>query len=522
MATFHTQAGRLVSTSLPLSEADKLEVIPDQVRRIFLTAPSGWGKSLLIGRHLAWSDFYNDRPAIVFEPHGPSEDNFLHKFSYQKVDYQQRNAHRIRIIDPSGSSGFATPIPLYYKMGNESLATIATRPLDLFLKADPDLASASVQGANALIEAGRNIGMLLVAMGCQPSEALSLLYQPADWKDRLQEALQAHPELEAAHLYYQNLVGGKQRQQELRREAGTFLRKIGELSADSAAKAFYCASEPLIDWEEVVAERQIVFFDGRHLHGTREKLFFMIHCLDFVLSFVKQRGAGRHEPALSIYIDELMSFFPMVGKAAEQLALDMDALINQYARNFGPLFLCIATQQLSQLTPHPQLLTALLGMPTQIHGGTDDPLTTDILADKFFRYKDDSYKRMENQWMMQPFGGPFIVDQRPIDHTIEEQRKLNGQKFRELQPFEFYARVPSREGAIVAPLQKLTIATMDPGIYTNRAVVDELRSLLLGREGIALSEVLEDIAERAFNGLAVARNQSDDIPAYELVDSEKG
>ena len=67
------------------------------------------------------------------------------------------------------------PFPLYYRLGNETLYTIAQRYIDVIGKIDPDLRSASIEGFSAVKRVGSNVGMLLTAMECQITEAANLL-----------------------------------------------------------------------------------------------------------------------------------------------------------------------------------------------------------------------------------------------------------------------------------------------------------------------------------------------------------
>ena len=116
----------------------------------------------------------------------------------------------------------------------------------------------------------------------------------------------------------------------------------------------YGASDPGIDWEKAVAEKWMVIFDYRHVTNIQERIFASQVDLNHLLEFIKYRGHGRHRP-IHLAIDELAALFPMVGLAAEQLASDLDALINQYARNYR-LFLCpLTTQELYQYSHYPKL-----------------------------------------------------------------------------------------------------------------------------------------------------------------------
>src|SRR5437660_1166359 len=59
----------------------KLFWLSDDARSmgIRLAAGKGSGKSTFMGRLLAWLDFIRGVPTVIFDPHGPTIDNFLDK-----------------------------------------------------------------------------------------------------------------------------------------------------------------------------------------------------------------------------------------------------------------------------------------------------------------------------------------------------------------------------------------------------------------------------------------------------------
>jgi hypothetical protein len=125
--------------------------IPDRARSmgIHIQAGKGSGKSRMLGRMIAWLDFIRGVPMVIFDPHGPTIDNFLDKLTRMPRELQERLWQRVLYVDMSGQSGQVIPFPLYYRLGNESLYDISQRYLDVVRKLDPYLQTASVGGTQA-------------------------------------------------------------------------------------------------------------------------------------------------------------------------------------------------------------------------------------------------------------------------------------------------------------------------------------------------------------------------------------
>lgn len=510
-------SSRVANSSLFRKVKRKAVLIFDAARKIFISGSSGSGKTLLMSRQIAWQDFVHGVPTVMLDPHGPMIDNFLDKFLRQPVAWQKENNHRLRYVDMSGKLGHITPIPLYYRVGQESLAEIAGRPLEGFLKLDPNLQSASIQGWNALKTTGTFFGMLASALNLQVTEAASMLGNPSIWYGRIREALAANNELEPAFMFLQELAEAKP--YERRNQTASFFTKIEQFTLDPYMRAQWAASEPGINWAEVEEQGLAVLFDFRYVLQTEKRMFSMMFALNFLLEYIKQRGAGRHQP-ISLFIDELTALFPVVGKAAEQLALDIDALINQYCRNYA-LWLCVSTQELYQFGE--RLAKTLLSMPAQIHGVTSDPSAAEILAQRFFRYDPYWVKKYERVWMSDDIG-PFVVDHTSNEFTTEEQIKIHAKKFLDLQPFQFLVCLPNQEGSLIGPLRKMSIANLDPGLFPDAELVDYSRNFLMRRDGQPLEIVLSEIQARNESAKGLTRmstleleadlKEQDEIPFY--------
>ena len=71
----------------------------------------------------------------------------------------------------------------------ETPSTIARcDSLSLAKRLDPDLTNAPMFGANAMSDLGAYVGIALLAMNCQFTEAVDLLTYPKRWSQRLREA----------------------------------------------------------------------------------------------------------------------------------------------------------------------------------------------------------------------------------------------------------------------------------------------------------------------------------------------
>ena len=73
-------------------------------------------------------------------------------------------------------------------------------------------------------------------------------------------------------------------------------------------EAIFGAESPGIDWSHVVEKRMAVLLDFRHVLDIERRRFMMVWSFNYLLDFVKHRGAGRHRP-IGLIIDELTSLF---------------------------------------------------------------------------------------------------------------------------------------------------------------------------------------------------------------------
>ena len=500
----------------------------EALQKVLITGGSGSGKTLLAARHIVWPLFLGGRAVVAFDPLGTLSDVVIWKFLMQPVEWQRKNLHRIKYINkrPTKDEN-VIPTPLYYRMGDQdSLATVGRRPLDMFIKSDPSLANAPILGLNQLETVGTYVGMVCAALGLQITEVPNLLRNPKKWLEPISGAVKDYPYLSPALDYFSGLAQIKKRDS-LEMQTRSFLSKIERFCLDPVTRAMYGASEPGIDWEKAVAEKWLILFDYRHVINTQERIFASQVDLNQLLEFIKYRGHGRHQP-IYMAIDELAALFPVVGLAAEQMAADLDALINQYARNYR-LFLCpITTQELYQYSDYPKLAKTLLSMNTQFHGATSDPESALFLAERFYRFDPDWNRRLDPIYMSGFMGSIKIVDWTPVPYSVEEQLELRKQKFLDLELFQFYARISQQEGSAKAPLIKVNIRDLDRDLFPDFDMVKEARKLLTHQFGVDIQEALTEIDNRLQDNqeinIAMESNRSQnwitqpDIPAYEPVE----
>lgn len=470
-------------------------LLPNDARRmpIFLAAGSGSGKSRLLGRLLVWQDLLNGIPLVVLDPHGITIDNLLDKLSRLpdnlSVKLREYLWGRIRYIDMSGSLGYVTPFPLYYRLGNESLFEIAQRYVDVVRKIDPYLQTASVEGFNAFRRVATNVGMLLMAMECQITESTHLLRTPEAWGARARNAEDVYgPELVPALSFLSEYESMKDTARP--RMIASFLNKVDQFELDPTMRAMFGVGNVGIDWQEVVNKRQVLLLDFRHVSDPERRQFLMMWAYQYLMSFIRHRGPGRYQP-ISLIVDEMAALFPMSGIVTNQFAADLDEMINQIARNYS-LWVTLATQELYQFEE--RLQKTLLSM-TLIQGRTSDPDSAALLAQRLNRYEPYKIKKRENVWgsyMM----APVVLERRPVEFTPEEQQILASYSYTDLRQFEFLVRLPQGEGDFSGGVGRISIAGLDPGHFPDEKLVAKARRLLVRRDGKPIPAALEEIEAR--------------------------
>lgn len=465
--------------------------LPDSARSmgIPIVAGKGTGKSRLVGRSIAVQDFIRGIPVVIFDPVGGTVDNFLDKIVRLPEGYQRAAWERVLYVDPAGSAGTVVPMPLYYKLGNESLYTVSQRYLDLVRKLDPHLQSASIMGWNSLWHTGTHIGMILAALGLQIIEAPGLIRSPKEFLRKYGPQLERIPEAEPALAFLRDFALMKREERE--RVSDSFTNKIALFSLDDTMKATFGSSTPGIDWQQVIDRGTAVLFDFRHVLDTTRRRFLMWWYFNHFIEFIRQRGHGRYGP-ISVIFDELTAMLNFQSLGPDPFLEDLDALINVTSRSHR-LWLTICLQQLWQVDP--RIAKALLSMGTQILGGVSDPDDGRVLAQHFTRYRPYQVKKVEPVWMSDRTGA-YVVDQTTVEFTPEEQEILQAYRFADTGRFRFLVRAAAGEGDTTGQLHEVSIANLDRGIWPDEALVEQVRHELSLRSGIPIDRLLAEIIGR--------------------------
>lgn len=482
-----------INPYVPTSLRSRLTWLPDRARSMgtHLMAGKGSGKSRLMGRVIAWLDFLRGTPVVILDPVGPTIDNVLDKLIRLPREEQQRLWSRVIYVDMSGQGSNVVGWPLYYRLGNESLYAISQRYLDVIRRIDPALQSASVEGWNSLHRIGTHTGMAMTALGCQVTEAEHFLTNLPAWRERLLQAYDTHPDLEATVLFFLDEFAGWKEERQLSR-TDAFRSKITLFRLDPTMRAMFGAAQAGIDWAQVVEERKMVLLDFRHEHDVERRRFKMLWAYMSFMEFVKHRGAGRHRP-VSFIVDELAALGNFrSSNGASLFADDLEELINVFARNCA-IWLTLAHQEIYQFEERIQ--KTLMTMGTHIFGVTSDTDAALQFARLLYRYDPFKIKRMEPMYMTFE-GEPMVIDERVVEYTIEEQNLLNSYKFRSLPAFHFLVRAAPGEGDTTGQMRHMSIANFDRGMWVQDELVAQARHQLRERTGQSKNTVLDDVRSR--------------------------
>ena len=493
--TFHEPMIVGANTFVPENRAQRLVRLSNRALfdKLHLTGEAGSGKSRFLGRVLGWLLFLRGRPQVILDPTGGTIDNFFDKLVRLPRKDQERHWPRVRYVDMSGKGERVVPFPLYYRLSpNDSLFDVSQRFVEVVRRMDVHLEKAPILGLNALATISTYAGMLLTALGCQITEAESLIRRPEEWEGRLERALSITPEVQPAVEFFRDYI--EKNPGERARQSNTFLTKIMPFIAEPTMRAMFGASEPGIDWDEVVKKGRTVCLDfSKELNAERRR-FKLLWCFRSLTDYFKLRGAAGREQPVGFIIDEVTQLLGFGAAEHSVMAEDVEELVSVLARNYGVAPLCIAHQNLPQLSSE-RIQKALMTMGTQMIGVQSDPESALLLAQHFYRYDPYRVKRYEPIWMADQLG-PYIVDYRPVEFALEEQSLLSSYSFMNLGRFQFLVRPAIDEGDKRGQLRKVSIARFDPGIYPDSKRVTEARKLLMQRDGKLVGEVLAEVAAR--------------------------
>lgn len=459
---------------LRVEEGRRVVWLDDSVRSlgIHVQAARGSGKSRLLGRSVCWQDFVRGIPTIIIDPVGATIDNLLDKYTRQTLSIRRDLEPRLRYFDMSGRGHYAATFPLLYHLTlSDSHFDISQRFLEVLYRSDPALVAAPIQGWNAVREIGTYIGTLLSAMRYQITEALDLIDNPKQWSERIaQLSVQtSDTDVEKAAHWYLNIYKPQATKQEFVNLTKVYKAKVTQLIMNPNTYAMFASSVQSLDLYEVVAQKQTVLLDFSTEQSLELRQFKMLWVMKMITDFAQSRGpAGRQQP-LSLVIDELAAIYHMGGAMDELFSRDLTELTDVIARNNG-LWLTFCHQEAYQFPD--KIFKTLMGMGTQIIGGTSDPEAARRLVryfDKFTSF---------------------------LDSTVDAEMLMESYKYRESKPFRFRIFIPSREGAQGGSMRRMSIENIDRDIYPDMEKVRKEKLLFRERREKTKQEILKEIEQR--------------------------
>src|SRR3954466_13443051 len=151
------RAGRPPNPRLTLAAArpcpDRI-LLPDTARGmgIFMGSTRGTGKSTLLGKHIAFSDFYRPTlaecvPVVIIDPIGGTIDNFLDKIGQEDYETRKKLFKRVRYVRIGGLDGRVIPLPIFSEVyPGERYSSRAQRLIDNIARVDKDLRTRPMLG----------------------------------------------------------------------------------------------------------------------------------------------------------------------------------------------------------------------------------------------------------------------------------------------------------------------------------------------------------------------------------------
>ena len=159
-----------------LTDLDRFSIIRNM--GIHIPGEIGAGKSRMMGRLIAYTDFLTGHPLLMIDPRGSMIDNFLDRLMYLPKEEQLAIRDRLLYVDMSGTSGYVAQFPLLYRLPGNTLYDVAMRFLEVCRRLDPEMERAPSTGWAPFKMIGSNIGMVLHALGKTIADAPSLLDKP--------------------------------------------------------------------------------------------------------------------------------------------------------------------------------------------------------------------------------------------------------------------------------------------------------------------------------------------------------
>ena len=491
-----------------------------------IVAGPGSGKSRYLGRVLLWVLWCMGIPIILLDPLGTTGENFLDKL-IRKIAYllgtpeevsavQHRIWSRVKYYDMGGTlTDYVPQFPIIRPLDSDrSLSDQAWRFIETILATDMDLLSAPMQGANALRFVGKHTLVALAGMGLQISEASDFLRDPSQYRDRLLEAEAKTDDwsLREAVRFFTKPAPDYWTKGQWEQKKETLIRKIALLE-DNVNLAQFGASEPSLDFDEILAKGKLVILDfKRELHPSLRQIKMRL-VVDQIINFARSRGsAGRKQPFV-LCIDEVTQLYR--GQAGPQVAEDLNELLAVYGRNNGVISV-ISSQNFHQKDQKTNL--TLLQLGCQLIGNIQTQPDAEFLARQYIPLQ-DSVKHWNRVWTSS-MGESWVIDHQPVFRAPEEIYTRLARLFMNLTPFEFIAKIPRYEGDYIGHISKLNIKNLDPGEWPAIEVIEAVQRRLMEEQAstVFIPDALNEIKQRQTQVLQPPRLESNARSSLEAPD----
>jgi hypothetical protein len=346
---------------------------------------------------------------------------------------------------------------------------------------------------------------------------------------RFAEAIRRNPQAAQAVSYFTNYYLLLPRSEQ-RRIAETFLDQVYPVIQDPILRAVFAeASTPGIVWEEVEANPQLVFINGKGITDPASRSFAMQWVWDYLLSHLK--GRGRRQTPFVVTIDEFANLVNTGTADNKHLAELFDELFAQYART-NRIFVTLALQSLDQVDE--RLQRTLLRLRTLITGRAGSPTEARLIGDHLFRkdiYRIHHYKKvfgkvdpvplirgvgyqppesLSQDKLSSPYYPYYILENEPQYMGLDLQAEDAAGRIQQLGALEFLCRPAVSEGAVSQDVVSLALsdAITDPdtgeGIFPDpeqdAALIAQIQHGLAARSGIPISDILSDQDARLTQG----------------------
>lgn len=471
-----------------------------------LGAP-GVGKTAAIANALIWPLFFLGFPCIIMDPVGALSRWLTWHICHYPLYIQPYLFDRLPYI-VRGAKDYVVPTPLYAaKDENESHYTTASRLIDVIIRIDPHLVTASVEGMNSLRSAASYTGQLAAALGLQITDVADMLNHPHRWLARIAPVAKEHPYLRPALDYVIQL---KEASPSIRaRKTGSFMNHLLPFLSEPIMQATYATGGPGLQLDRHVQQGDTVIFDYSPIKDREHKQFAMLWDFLNIYEWAKGRGIeGRQTPCL-LCIDEVSAMTNLHAMEFSILGDDITELSTQYARNIG-MQLCFINQTVSQLPP--SIVTALSQFGTKCIlniPNLDDAL---YLARLVYDYDPYRLKKETPVYFNDPIpeflhtgprsvsifarANPTVIDYTTEEFSIDEQYLMAAQVLQKLRKFEAVVKAASGEGDLTAPARRTSFEHLINGHFPVDDVVSEALEGQRKKWGIPVDQVQKEKEKR--------------------------